>query len=79
MAWGLIAFESLTSYEAYRARLKADPAARANFETAQIKRVIVREERTFLECVDLPVGDSTNSHSVRQPAAARLQPPAAER
>lgn len=52
IAWGLIGFDSLASYEAYRARLKADPEARANFELAQQRRFIVREERTFLENVD---------------------------
>jgi hypothetical protein len=51
IAWGLIAFESLAAYEAYRARLKADPEGRANFAVAQAKRLILREERTFLETV----------------------------
>lgn len=49
--WGLIGFESLADYEAYRARLKADPAGRANFEFAQRERFIVRETRTFVEMV----------------------------
>jgi hypothetical protein len=52
VAWGLIAFDSLASYEAYRKKLKADPEARKNFETAEAKRIIVREERTFVEAVD---------------------------
>jgi hypothetical protein len=52
IAWGLIAFDSLASYEAYRARLKSDPEARDNFVMAQTKRFILREERTFLEVVD---------------------------
>src|SRR5262252_9381246 len=30
IAWGLISFASLADYEAYRARLKADPEGRAN-------------------------------------------------
>jgi hypothetical protein len=51
VAWGLIAFESLAAYEAYRKRLKADPEARENFAMAQSKRLIVREDRTFLEAV----------------------------
>jgi hypothetical protein len=55
VAWGLIAFDSLASYEAYRARLKADPEGRANFAFAQQHRLILREERTFLETLrDLP-------------------------
>ena len=60
VAWGLIAFDSLASYEAYRKKLKADPEARSNFEAAQTKRFILREERTFLEVVNgtfnLPAG-----------------------
>ena len=52
VAWGLIAFESLASYEAYRTRLKADPEARGNFAMAQTTRMILREERTFVEVVD---------------------------
>jgi len=49
VAWGLIAFDSLAAYEAYRSRLKADPEGRANFAFAQHKRLILREERSFLE------------------------------
>jgi hypothetical protein len=51
IAWGLISFQSLASYEAYRARLRNDPEARQNFALAQSKRLILREERTFLEVV----------------------------
>jgi hypothetical protein len=52
VAWGLIAFDSLALYEAYKARLKTDPEARDNFSTAQAKRIILREERNFVEVVD---------------------------
>lgn len=52
IAWGLIGFDSLASYEAYRARLRSDPEARANFTLAQAKRFILREERNFVEVVD---------------------------
>jgi hypothetical protein len=52
VAWGLIAFDSLASYETYRARLKSDPEARENFSMAQTKRFILREERNFVEIVD---------------------------
>jgi hypothetical protein len=52
IAWGLISFASLAEYEAYRARLKADPEGRANFAFAQEKRFILREQRTFLEDVE---------------------------
>ena len=51
VAWGLIGFESLAAYEAYRARLKSDPEGRANFRFAQEKGLILREERTFCEDV----------------------------
>jgi hypothetical protein len=56
VAWGLIAFESLASYEGYRARLKSDPEAIKNFNMAQIKRLIIREERNFVEVVDGTLG-----------------------
>jgi len=52
VAWGLIAFDSLAAYEAYRAKLKSDPEGRSNFTFAQQKRLILREERTFLEAVE---------------------------
>jgi NIPSNAP len=51
-AWGLISFASLADYESYRARLKADDEARANFAFAQRERFIVKEERSFTEVVD---------------------------
>jgi hypothetical protein len=56
VGWGLIAFESLAAYEAYRVRLKADPEARENLATAQSKRFILREERNFVEVVDGTLG-----------------------
>jgi hypothetical protein len=52
IAWGLIAFDSLASYEAYRARLRTDKESMENFNFAQSKRIILREERTFLQVVD---------------------------
>jgi len=52
VAWGLIAFDSLASYEAYKARLRADPDARENLAMARTKRFILREERNFVEVVD---------------------------
>jgi hypothetical protein len=51
IAWGLISFESLAAYEVYRARLKADPEGRENFAFAQAKKLILREERNFVENV----------------------------
>ena len=52
VAWGLVAFDSLASYEAYRARLKSDPEGRENFAMAEARRFILREERNFVESVD---------------------------
>ena len=51
IAWGLIGFASLAAYEAYRTRLKLDPEARENFSMAVSNRLVLREERTFLEVV----------------------------
>jgi len=51
VAWGLVSLDSLAAYEAYRARLKADPAARENFAFAREKKFILREERNFVEGV----------------------------
>jgi hypothetical protein len=50
-AWGLVGFDSLAAYEAYRARLRSDPQAMENFASAQQQRFILREERTFAETV----------------------------
>jgi hypothetical protein len=52
VAWGLITFASLADYEAYRVRLKRDPEAAKNFTLAHNKRLIVREERNFVENVE---------------------------
>jgi hypothetical protein len=50
-AWGLISFDSLAAYEAYRARLRVDAEGASNFAWAQDKRFILKEERTFLKGV----------------------------
>jgi len=47
-ALALIEFDSLAAYEAYRARLAADPEARANVAHARETRCILVEDRTFL-------------------------------
>ncbi len=52
IAWGLVAFDSLASYEAYRARVKSHPQGRENLAMAQSRRLILREERTFVQVVD---------------------------
>ena len=51
VAWALIAFDSLAAYETYRARVKSDPEGRENFSMAASKRLILREERSFVEAV----------------------------
>jgi NIPSNAP len=51
VAYGLISCDSLAAYEAYRARLKADPEGKATFAFAEQRRLIVREERSFLAAV----------------------------
>jgi hypothetical protein len=52
VAWGLIAFDSLATYEAYRTRLKADPEGRENFAMAHSRRLILKEERSFVTVVE---------------------------
>jgi len=52
IAWGLIAFDTLAAYERYRAALRGDREALANFAAAEKKRLILREERTFTRTVD---------------------------
>ena len=58
IAFGLIAFDSLASYEIYRSRLRTDPESRANFAFAQERKFVIREERTFLETVPATFGIS---------------------
>ncbi len=52
IAFALISFESLATYEAYRARLRQDEAGRANFQFAEAEKFILSEERTFLRQVE---------------------------
>jgi hypothetical protein len=52
IAYALVSFDSLASYEAYRTRLRSDPAAVANFSFAEEQQFIVAEERTFLRRVE---------------------------
>ena len=51
VAIALISFASLAAYETYRAALRADDEGRANFAFADSRRLILREERTFLTAV----------------------------
>ena len=52
IAFALISFESLAAYEAYRARLRADPEGKASFESAEEGHFILAEQRTFLRQVE---------------------------
>lgn len=52
VAWALIGFDNLAAYEAYRARLRQDAEAMENFAMAQRMRLILREERSFVDVVD---------------------------
>jgi hypothetical protein len=58
VAWGLIRFESLADYESYRARLRTDPDALTNFDFARSRRLILREERSFVRGVEGTLGPS---------------------
>ncbi|MDX8450626.1 NIPSNAP family protein [Mesorhizobium captivum] len=48
--------ENLAAYEAYRARLAADPAGKANYEFARREKFILKEDRIFLKLVSGPHG-----------------------
>ena len=53
-AYGVYNIDSLAEYEAYRARLKADPLGIENYQFASRERFILREDRIFLKNVSLP-------------------------
>ena len=53
-AYGVYTVDSLAAYEAYRARLKADPLGGQNYEFAQAKKFIRREDRIFLTLASGP-------------------------
>ena len=53
-AYGLYNIDDLAAYEQYRARLKADPAGRANYDFARREQFIRREDRMFLQLVSAP-------------------------
>lgn len=52
IAFGLISFDSLADYEAYRARLRADKEGMENFLFAESEQLILAEERSFLRRVE---------------------------
>ena len=53
IASALISFENLAAYESYRARLRSDGEAMANFNYAEENKFILAEQRTFLRKVAL--------------------------
>ena len=58
LAYGIYNIPSLADYEAYRARLAADPLGRENYAFAQSRKFILREDRTFLKLASAPHGSA---------------------
>lgn len=56
LAYGIYNVASLAEYEAYRARLAADPLGRENYEFAMAEKFLLREDRTFLKLASAPHG-----------------------
>ena len=54
LAYGVYSIDSLAAYEAYRARLAADPLGQENYAFAQERRFILREDRIFLTLASAP-------------------------
>ena len=59
LAYGIYNIPGLAEYEAYRARLAADPLGKENYAFAQKERFILREDRTWLKCASTPHGDGS--------------------
>ncbi|MDT1064298.1 NIPSNAP family protein [Paracoccus sp. CPCC 101403] len=55
-AYGIYSLPSLADYEAYRARLAADPLGRENYDFARREGFIRRESRLFLRRSSAPHG-----------------------
>jgi len=53
-AYGVYNVDSLAAYEAYRARLRDDPGARANYDFARQEQFIRGEDRLFLRLASAP-------------------------
>jgi len=53
-AYGVYSIADLAAYEAYRARLRADPLGRENYEFAKREQFIRREDRIFLRLASKP-------------------------
>ena len=54
LAYGVYNIESLAAYEAYRQTLMSDPLGKENYEFAQRKKFLLREDRTFLKLASSP-------------------------
>ena len=65
LAYGIYHIENLAAYEAYRARLAADPLGRENYAFAQSQKFILREDRTWLKSVHSQGGVSPHQHPVK--------------
>ncbi|MFT3977759.1 MAG: NIPSNAP family protein [Sphingomonas bacterium] len=50
-AYGIYSIADLAAYEAYRARIRADPLGRENFALSQREQFIRREDRQFFALV----------------------------
>lgn len=58
LAYGIYNVANLAEYEAYRARLAADPLGCENYDFAMRERFLLREDRTFLKLVSAPHGST---------------------
>jgi len=52
LAYGIYHVENLAAYEAYRAKLAADPLGQKNYDFAMSEGFIRAEDRTWLQRVD---------------------------
>ena len=52
LAYGIYNIPDLAAYEAYRARLAADPLGKQNYDFAMAEGFIRSEDRTWLQRVD---------------------------
>ena len=62
-AYGIYNIPSLAAYEAYRARLAADPLGRENYEFALREKFILREDRNFLKLASAPHGPASGENT----------------
>ncbi|MGG7566060.1 NIPSNAP family protein [Rhodovulum sp. DZ06] len=69
LAYGVYSIESLADYEAYRARLAADPLGRENYDFAMREKFLLEEERHFLKLASGPHAEFRD----HGPAQARRQ------